>query len=408
MPVCPECKNSLDAGANICNRCQTEFVFCQTQGCPLYGDPQIAKNKPCAGGCGTPLMAGRAHYVAPPPTMPPTSPTPSGNQAPQPPRPGINVEQGILDGVTIDQRNQTTHQAITHNYGPTETLVECRGCGRKIPERKTFRCKYCNLPNFCEDYCAKVGPNGPSFGLWCGQCQVGHPTPYPNPQPWPGNVPPPPPGYGPQNPPSPGYLQHPGGYYPPPYPNQPPWPPGIVPSVPPGHGPPPTPLSSDPSGGVRRPDREEKEKDLMRRKFYTSLLERARSLTNIYPSSIPAVQKHINARISGYKFMYITNYVKDHHSSVYVVIDTWDSVSNKKIYDQLYANRIDIESEMGGIIRQEDWKRKDEVRACEIGSENIKNGLVDQGRWDEIQDEMIRRSILFDKVLSIKLKNITY
>jgi hypothetical protein len=347
MPVCPECKNSLDAGANICNRCQTEFVFCQTQGCPLYGDPQIAKNKPCAGGCGTPLMAGRAHYVAPPPTIPPTSPPTSGIQVPQPQRPGINVEQGILDNVTIDQRYQP--QAITHNYGPTETLVECRGCGRKTPERKTFRCKYCNLPNFCEDYCAKIGPNGPSFGLWCGKCPAGYPTPYQNQPPLPGHVPPPQQVYDSSSPVRP---------------------------------------QSAHMNSQKSQDKDGSFND----EFFGYLLSKKNKLNDIHggKTKLNGYQHIYSVQPLGMKGLYFTFRVNNDCGAVYLEIIPKNEIEANKLYDYLCAHKADMLNVFVvkglDILPPKGAKSSINVKCKESCIGNYK----DRSQWERMTDEMIR------------------
>lgn len=44
-------------------------------------------------------------------------------------------------------------------------------------------------------------------------------------------------------------------------------------------------------------------------------------------------------------------------------IDTWDTIRNKKVFDQLHASKLEIETAVGGSLQ---WDRLDSRRACRI------------------------------------------
>jgi len=112
----------------------------------------------------------------------------------------------------------------------------------------------------------------------------------------------------------------------------------------------------------------------------------------------------LNVIVRGCRKTYIEQIVNKNDSNVQIVID--DEINKNIIYDKLLANRIDIERETGGLIKDYHWNKKEESRRIVFTPDKIDGGFLDQSRWNEIQNEMIRRSIIFNKILSSRLGKI--
>lgn len=140
-----------------------------------------------------------------------------------------------------------------------------------------------------------------------------------------------------------------------------------------------------------------------RKRFWTYLLERAKSKTHLHSNISPNIYSWIGtgAGIAGVGYNYV---IGQHDAKVelYIDKDKNDGKENKAIFDQLHANRGKIESAFGGELS---WERLDNRRASRIAKHFPNLGYKDEDRWDQLADEMIQNMIKLEKALSPYLKN---
>jgi hypothetical protein len=137
---------------------------------------------------------------------------------------------------------------------------------------------------------------------------------------------------------------------------------------------------------------------VLRKKFWTELLEKSKSRTNLYTNISPSMYSWIGtgAGKSGISYNYsITN--KFANCEIYFDRgkDFTEPNINKARFDQLYKHKDKIEKEFGGNLT---WERLNNKRACRISIKFDKVGLKDEEKWDKLQDKMIDAMIRLEKV----------
>ena len=70
---------------------------------------------------------------------------------------------------------------------------------------------------------------------------------------------------------------------------------------------------------------------------------------------------------------------------------------NKKIFDEFYVRKDDIEKNFGDKLS---WERLDNKRACRIAKSITVGGYRDHEKWNSTMDNMIDTMIRLEKVLS--------
>jgi len=159
------------------------------------------------------------------------------------------------------------------------------------------------------------------------------------------------------------------------------------------------------------PDRQAKEvgerkkewadRHFKREQFWTSLLTRAKTKTQIFSTISPSKESWIatGAGKGGVTFNFLIN--KDWAAvELYIDHDKNTGEKNKAIFDMLYSQKEQIEQEFGGAL---EWDRLDEKRASRVRKKIELGGLKSQDKWQEIQDTMIDSMIIFEKILRPKI-----
>lgn len=136
--------------------------------------------------------------------------------------------------------------------------------------------------------------------------------------------------------------------------------------------------------------------------FWTGLLEKSKALTRLGANKSPAKDHWlgITTGISGIAYNYLI--LKD-GAGVDLYIDVGAYDRNKLIFDALYVDKEQIESEFGAVF---DWRRLDDKRASRIVHKISTGSLRQQETWDELQSQMIEAMIKLDKVLRNRLQNL--
>jgi hypothetical protein len=107
--------------------------------------------------------------------------------------------------------------------------------------------------------------------------------------------------------------------------------------------------------------------------------------------------------IRGISLQYV---IRQQDSSVLLYIDRGPAERevNKKLFDALFRQKRDIESEFGSQLR---WERLDDKQASQIGHDMELGGWrSDQSQWPSIQDAMIDAMIRLDKAIKPQFANL--
>lgn len=130
------------------------------------------------------------------------------------------------------------------------------------------------------------------------------------------------------------------------------------------------------------------ERHVRRRRFWTSLLERAKEEgVSYHANRRPGKESWIGAGAgkSGLSWNYLI-WMRN-RSGVELYIDTGEAEENEAIFDSLHGSRQEIESAFGGPL---DWERLDGKRACRIRRVQKNPGLQSpEDDWPGIQQEMV-------------------
>lgn len=84
----------------------------------------------------------------------------------------------------------------------------------------------------------------------------------------------------------------------------------------------------------------------------------------------------------------IRNDILDNRVSIWINIDTLDKAKSKKLFDQFYAHKEEIENALGDKL---DWYRYDDRRYSQIWWDIAAGNVLDyESKWPVLQDEIIQ------------------
>lgn len=138
------------------------------------------------------------------------------------------------------------------------------------------------------------------------------------------------------------------------------------------------------------------ERYVLRERFWTTLLARARSVTQLHASISPGQYSWIgtSAGRRGINFNYS---VRQHDATVELYIDRGNQEENKAIFDRLFVDRTAIEATFGDELA---WERLEARRACRIKASIPSGGYRDsEEQWPVTQDAMIQTMIRLEHAL---------
>ena len=142
--------------------------------------------------------------------------------------------------------------------------------------------------------------------------------------------------------------------------------------------------------------REFTERHILRCRFWTQLLERAKESTPLHANTSPNQYNYVmtGAGRSGLNFRYV---IQQHTSEIDLYIDRGRDADNEneEIFDTLGNAKEEIEEVFGEPL---EWQRLEGKRACRIGKRFSLGGYRDdEEEWSEIQDVMIDGMIRLEK-----------
>ncbi len=169
-------------------------------------------------------------------------------------------------------------------------------------------------------------------------------------------------------------------------------------------GSPPAPLltlivgPSDESRVFGKTKKELLERQIVRKRFWTGLLNNAKEKTKLHAAISPNQYYTWVGTTAGKRGLIFNYIVRQHDAAIELYIDRGrdSKEENEKIFDQLRAHRDEIEQTFGGSLV---WQRLDEQRACRIRKDIEVGGYRDESRWPDIQEVMIKSMIALSKAL---------
>lgn len=144
------------------------------------------------------------------------------------------------------------------------------------------------------------------------------------------------------------------------------------------------------------------ERHVLRLEFWEQLLKKARKHTQLHGGVSPGKENWVSAGAgkSGLGFNYV---IRMGDARVELYIDRGDGEENKRIFDQLFAQRETVEAAFGGPL---DWQRLDDRRACRISQVLPGGGLASRDRWPTIQDAMIEAMVRLERALKPAIRHL--
>ena len=137
------------------------------------------------------------------------------------------------------------------------------------------------------------------------------------------------------------------------------------------------------------------ERHLLRKNFWTALLEKAKEKTKLHANLNPGINNWIGtgAGKTGLSFSYVS---REHEVQVELYIDRGKDLKeeNEKIFNQLYQEKEKIE---GLFSDQLEWEKLESKRASRIRKRIDIGGYKDEDRWDEIHEKMIDAMMRLEK-----------
>ena len=160
--------------------------------------------------------------------------------------------------------------------------------------------------------------------------------------------------------------------------------------------------SSEESQEVSETRQELTERHLLRRRFWTALLDRAKEKTQLH-ASISSSQYNYVQTGTGKRGLTLRYVIQQHTSDIDLYIDRGTDAdhTNEEIFDRLEQSKAEIEETFGEPL---EWQRLESKRACRINKRFSLGGYrADEERWPDIQDAMIDGMIQLEKAFRLHI-----
>ena len=124
-----------------------------------------------------------------------------------------------------------------------------------------------------------------------------------------------------------------------------------------------------------------------REKFWEQLLKKAKEKTDLHAHNSPGVDRWLGTVVgkSGFSFGYVINQ-KSAACELFIDGGKGSKNLNKRRFDVLYTHKKEIEQSFGGKL---EWERMGMWRGSKITKRFKGRGLLDENKWDYLQDKMI-------------------
>lgn len=129
--------------------------------------------------------------------------------------------------------------------------------------------------------------------------------------------------------------------------------------------------------------------------FWKSFLELRKNITGVFGDIFPSTYNFTGKEIDKSGIFYyfsITNYYGQ--VRVYIDLGKDKKEENKRIFNSLYENKMEIEDAFGEEL---EWHRNNTQRSSEIGKKYDFKTLDDRTTWNEIQEKMIKGMVRLEE-----------
>ena len=154
----------------------------------------------------------------------------------------------------------------------------------------------------------------------------------------------------------------------------------------------------------------EKKKELaarhvMRRKFWTQLLELAKQKTKLHASISPGAYNWVGTSAGPPYGLQLNYAVRQHDGQVelYIDADRETGQGNKKILENLQNHKEDVEQAFGEPL---EWESLEGKRACRIRKIIPGGGWQDENAWPQVHEKMVDAMVRLEHALRPHLNNI--
>lgn len=153
-------------------------------------------------------------------------------------------------------------------------------------------------------------------------------------------------------------------------------------------------------GKVKKELAESENKRLL---FFKSLLSKSNEQTPLFSSVSPVgYQSWVNTGLgkSGVGIAYVIN---NRDARIDFFLNNSDGELNQKRYEYLQTKKAEIENSYGEPLL---WDFKEGRKTHSIKAMIKTGGLLDEGKWDDIENEMINKIIRLEKAVRPHIKNL--
>ena len=146
------------------------------------------------------------------------------------------------------------------------------------------------------------------------------------------------------------------------------------------------------------------ERHILRRKYWTALLERAKLKTKLHANISPGQDNWISTSASLPSGLSLSYVIRRHDGQVELYIDQGQDTGdgNTQIFNALYEHKDAIERDFGDALQ---WESLEGKRACRIKKLIEGSGYLDENDWPAMHERMIDAMIRLDQALRPRLKN---
>ncbi len=146
---------------------------------------------------------------------------------------------------------------------------------------------------------------------------------------------------------------------------------------------------------------ETKHRHIVRREFWTRLLQAMNTKSSLYQNCNPGKYHWIGAG-SGVRGLAMNFGATKKYGRSELYIDRGDQAENELVFEQLLALKDQIEKDFGGPLR---WDRLSDKRASRITAD-IDGNVFDKDRWEDMIKKMTDNMVRLDKSLRPHIKEI--
>ena len=161
---------------------------------------------------------------------------------------------------------------------------------------------------------------------------------------------------------------------------------------------------SEESETIGKKKKEYAKRHILRKEFWTALLEKAKGKTSLHSNISPGIYSWIGtgAGKQGISYNYV---ITKKYGGCEIYFDKGkDYIKpniNKIRFDKLYKHKNQIEKKFGGKLN---WERLDNARASRISIKFKGKGLNDKENWGKLQDKMIDVMIRLERAFKDSIR----